>query len=323
MSAKTATLSGVIPVLQTPFDRDGDIDVVALGQEVRWAAEQGVAGVATGMVSELLRLSDPERRALTEAVVEAAHDQGLTSVVGCGAESTVGAVRLVRHAEQAGADAVMVNAPLTVQLTSAELHRHFSAVANSTSLAVVIQDASGYIGHPVEPRVHADLCRVFGARLYVKPEADPLGPRLSTLRDLTDGQAQIIEGSGGGLLIDSFRRGIVATMPGTEVCWAVQELWTSLQTSDWPLAYRISGTLNSLLAIQTTIEMYVAVEKYLLVRQGVLPTSAAREPGAVRLDRETTAEIDRLLDQLLELRPGNPAGLARPESVPEAAGARE
>ena len=304
MSTKTS-LSGVIPVLQTPFDVNGDIDLVTLQHEIRWAAEQGVAGVATGMVSELLRLSDTERRTLTEAVVAAAHDQGLTTVVGCGAESTVGAVKFVRHAEEVAASGVMVNAPLTVQLTSSELYRHFSIVAESTSLPVVIQDASGYIGHPVELKVHADLCQLFGTRLYFKPEADPLGPRLSKLRDLTDGQAQIIEGSGGGMLIDSFRRGIVATMPGTEVCWAVQELWDSLRSSNWALAYRISGTLNALLSMQTSIEMYVAVEKYLLVRQGVLRTSAAREPGAVRLDRETTDEIDRLLDQLTESRSSN------------------
>jgi hypothetical protein len=56
--------------------------------------------------------------------------------------------------------------------------------------------------------------------------------------------------------------------------------------------------LNSLISLQTSIDSYVAVEKYLLKKQGVIRSSASRSPHGYFMDRETEQEIDRLYDIL-------------------------
>ena len=100
-----------------------------------------------------------------------------------------------------------------------------------------------------------------------KPEAPPIGPRLTRLLDATGGRARVFEGTGGLFLIDSFRRGAIGTMPASDVVWALSALWRALggdppesaarsrcgplQTSlqlgaqggDFPRAYRIAGPL--------------------------------------------------------------------------------
>lgn len=291
-------LSGVLPVVPTIFTASGDIDEGATRVELHWVLDQGVSGLVTGMVSEILRLTESERRRLTELVVAVARVQGAASVISVGAESTRTAVEHARHAEEVGATALMAIPPVTVALDVLGTLEYFEALFAATSCPIVVQDASGYVGQPLSISVQQQLFRRHPDRIYFKPEAAPIGPRLSELRDATDGEARAFEGSGGGAVIDSFRRGIVGTMPGAEVCWAIQRMWEACTSGDWPAAYAISSPLNAMMSLQTTLDSYISVEKHLLARQGVVLSETMREPRGFRLDDETRAEVDRLFDQL-------------------------
>jgi dihydrodipicolinate synthase/N-acetylneuraminate lyase len=291
-------LAGVLPVVQTPFLPGGGIDEATLDRELNWVLDQGVAGLTTGMVSEILRLTEAERHQLTESVVGVARQRGALSIISCGAESTKTAIAHAKHAENAGADGLMAIPPITVALDDDALYGYYSDIAEATSIGLVVQDASGYIGSPLSIEVQAKLLHVYGSRVYFKPEAAPIGPRLSMLRDATDGEARAFEGTGGAALVDSFRRGVTGTMPGAEVCWAIQRMWEALNDSDWSQAYDISGPLCSLINLQTTIDVFVAVEKHILKRQRVFVSTASRGPLSYVLDDESRDEVDRLFDRL-------------------------
>lgn len=291
-------LMGVLPVIQAPFLSNGDIDEVTLDRELNWVLDQGVAGLTTGMVTEILRLTEAERHRLTECVVGVARQRGALSIISCGAESTMTAVVHAKHAEATGADGLMAIPPITVALDDDALYGYYAEIADATTIGLVVQDASGYIGRPLTIEIQSKLLREYGSRIYFKPEAAPIGPRLSLLRDATGGEARAFEGTGGAALIDSFRRGAVGTMPGAEVCWAIQRMWEALNAGNWSRAYDISGPLVSLVNLQTTIDVFVAVEKYLLKRQGVFSSTAARGPLGYVLEAETSDEVDRLFDRL-------------------------
>ena len=291
-------LGGVAPVIQTPFGADGAVDAVALERELHWILDQGVQGLTTGMVSEILRLDDAERRDLGRLVVSTAHARGAQSILSCGAETTRQAVHFARQAAETGADAVMVIPPISVALGDAATFDHFVAVARACDLAIVVQDASAYVGQPLSIAVQTRLLETLGDQVYFKPEAPPLGQRLSQLRDATHGAARIFEGTAGVNLTDAFQRGVVGSMPGGEVCWAVQAMWTALTTGDLERATRINAYLALLVNFQSSLDSYIAVEKHLLWRQGVLSSTDVRGPSGYRLDEETSAELDRLLELL-------------------------
>jgi 4-hydroxy-tetrahydrodipicolinate synthase len=219
-------------------------------------------------------------------------------IVSVGAESTVVAVGLAEHAESVGASAVMAIPPLSAAVPPGELARYYRAILAATSLPVVVQDASSYVGAPIALEVLADLQDRYGERIYFKPEAQPLGPRLSALLDATKGAARVYDGSGGVALIDNHRRGLVGSMPGADVCWAIVRMWDALEAGDDDTAYRVSLPLSALLALQVSLDAYVAVEKHLLVRQGVLASARRREPLAFELDELTTVQVDTLLGLL-------------------------
>ena len=93
----------------------------------------------------------------------------------------------------------------------------------------MVQDASSYVGNPMGIEFQASLFADHGDRILFKPEATPLGPCISALRDATGGTAAIFEGSGGVLLMDSFRRGIKGTIPGVELLDGTTALWRALE----------------------------------------------------------------------------------------------
>jgi 4-hydroxy-tetrahydrodipicolinate synthase len=194
----------------------------------------------------------------------------------------------------------MATPPALHRAGDEELFRHFMAIAESVDVPIIIQDASGYVGTSLSIDLQARLHRELGDGCMFKPEAPPIGPRLSELMDATDGQAIVFEGTGGLHLIDSFRRGVVGTMPAADVVWALVALWGALEGSDFDRAYEIAGPLALMVSLQTSLDSYVAIEKHLLVTQGVIDSAAMRGPVGHGLDDTTLSECERLMQLLRE-----------------------
>jgi 4-hydroxy-tetrahydrodipicolinate synthase len=221
-----------------------------------------------------------------------------------GAESARQALDNALAAQHAGCDAIMATPPITSRVNEAGLIAYFRTLADGVNLPLIVQDASGYVGQSIPLNVYVQLLDDYGPeKILFKPEASPIGPNLSALRDATGGKARIFEGSGGIFLIDSFRRGIAGTMPGMEVLDGIVALWNALSRGDEDLAYQISFPIGGLVALQLQagLDGFLAIEKHLLVRRGIFSSSRRREPYSWELDVETAAEVDRLFDRLVRV----------------------
>ena len=294
-------VAGVLPIAHTPFLENDDIDYASLERQTEWALQQGAQGFCTGMVSELLRLTVSERLELTRQLAQLG--RGAVVVAGVGAESTRQAMEYAREAEQAGCTATMAIPPLSTALPADEVYSYYAAIARSVSLPLIVQDASGYVGQAIPLSVYVRLLDDFGPqKILFKPEAAPIGPNLTALRQASGGRAQVLEGSGGILLIDSYRRGIAGTMPGMEFLDGIVALWRALQDGNDAVAYRIYFPICALVALQMQagLDGFLAIEKYLLHRRGLFATDRRRSPHAWSLDEETRREVDRLMALLQE-----------------------
>lgn len=297
-SKKTDRLHGVLPVFQTPLHDDETIDAATLEKHIHNIYDHGADGIVMAMVSETLRFSTEERRDLAALACKFGKSRGAV-VISVGAESTLVACDLARHAQKHQADAVMVIPPVATALGEDELSGYYRKIIEAIDIPVIVQDASGYVGKPMSITLQANLMKEFGRdRVLFKPEATPIAPKLSQLRDATDGQARIFEGTGGLALVDSYRRGITGTMPGGEIVWALVALWKALENKDENAIYRIWPVLTTLVTMQTSLDSFLAIEKYLLVKQGVFKNTVVRGPVGYKMDHETRAEVDRLFEQL-------------------------
>ncbi len=290
-------VSGVLPVLHTPFGTRGEIDRECLRREIDWAYGLGVSGVCMAMVSEVLRMTMEERITMSHFMVEMSAGRGI-SIASVGAESTSQAVQLARAAEDAGCQAVMAIPPISTALGDAALWGYFAELAEQVDVPLIVQDASSYVGRELSLELCVRLLEQFGEeKILFKPEASPVGPNLSALRDRTDGRARVFDGSGGMLLVDAHRRGIVGTMPGVDLLDGVVALWNALESGDQERVYRVYFPICAIVALQLQagLDGFLAIEKYILVKRGIFTNADRRGPYEWELDEETRQEVDRLL----------------------------
>jgi len=292
----TQPLHGVLPVLHTPFTEDGKIDVPTLQAEIDWAIETGANGVVMAMVSELLRLGYHGRIELAEHVCQVVAGR-VPTVISVGGESIPEAIGFARHAEEQGASAVMAIPPVATALGSQATVDYFSSIADAVSVPLIVQDASSYVGAAIDVSVYLELLDKYGSeRIFFKPEASPLGPNLSNIRDATNGNARVFEGSGGINLVDCYRRGIAGTMPGMDLLDAVVALWKALESGDEGRIYQLSLPICAIVALQLQagLDGFLAIEKYLMKKRGIFPNTIQKQPVGWKLDSETSSEVDRL-----------------------------
>ena len=289
---------GIYPVLQMPLDQDENIDVVALTQEINWLLDLGASGFAVAMVSEVMRFSSEERREQWKLVLKIINSR-VPLVVSVGAESTAVAVRQAKYAEADGASLLMATPPAIFPATSEEIYTYYRSILEAVTIPVVVQDASNYMGQPIEVSLYERLLAEFGAeRVQFKPEAVPVKDRVVAIQNAAGGSAKVFEGQSGMDLLDTHPLGLFGTMPGSEIVWAIKALWDALEAGDLKRGQEIHEAISVLITFQTTLDAYVAVEKYLLVKQGIFTSVRQRGPVRIILDDVTKTKIDEAFENL-------------------------
>ena len=292
---------GVYCVLQTPLNDDESINKFDLNREIDWLIRTGATGLVLAMVSEVMRFTAAERRYQWQFVIN--HLAGrVPLVVSVGGESTAIATDLAKVAELDGANALMATPPAIFPATAQELFNYYRSIIEATRLPLIVQDASNYMGKPLGIELYEELITRYGTdKVQFKPEARPVKQRVIDLQEIAEGKAKIFEGQSGLDLLETHPLGVVGTMPGSEIPWAIIKLWSALENQDNEKARQIHAAISKLIAFQSTIDSYIAVEKYLLVKQGIFSSVRQRGPVSEILSLETKNKIDKVFDQLIEV----------------------
>jgi 4-hydroxy-tetrahydrodipicolinate synthase len=141
MTAKTS-FRGSFTALVTPF-KNGALDEKAFRALVEWQIVEGTNGlVPVGTTGESPTLSHDEHKRVVEWCVDEAKGR-VPVVAGSGSNSTEEAIDLSRHAEQAGADAVLVVTPYYNKPTQEGLYQHFKAIDEAIGIPILIYNIPG------------------------------------------------------------------------------------------------------------------------------------------------------------------------------------
>lgn len=135
--------TGSITALITPMNRDGSLDFTSFEHLVNWQIEEGTSALcAMGTTGESPTLSHQEHHEVIERAIKVSAGRAPV-IAGAGSNSTTEAVDLARHAEKAGASAVLVVTPYYNKPTQEGLYRHFMAVADAISIPLVLYNIPG------------------------------------------------------------------------------------------------------------------------------------------------------------------------------------
>ena len=129
--------NGSMTALVTPF-QDGELDLVALKKLVEWQIAEGSNGlVPVGTTGESPTLSHREHEQVVEEVVKAAAGR-VPVIAGAGSNNTAESIRLAKHAQSVGADAILVVTPYYNKPTQGGLIAHFAAIHDCCALPIFI-----------------------------------------------------------------------------------------------------------------------------------------------------------------------------------------
>jgi 4-hydroxy-tetrahydrodipicolinate synthase len=136
MSA-SARFQGSMTALVTPF-RDGRIDEEAFRALVSWQISEGTKGlIPVGTTGESPTLSHAEHHRVVELCIQEAKGRAAV-IAGAGSNNTAEAIDLAKHAEKAGADAVLVVTPYYNKPTQEGMYLHFKAINDAIGIPIFI-----------------------------------------------------------------------------------------------------------------------------------------------------------------------------------------
>jgi 4-hydroxy-tetrahydrodipicolinate synthase len=129
--------------LVTPMLEDGAVDEKGFAEFANWQIEQGTNGlVPVGTTGESPTLTHAEHKRVVEICVEVA-DGRVPVMAGAGSNNTAESIEFATHAENVGADAILVVTPYYNKPSQRGLTAHFSAIAEATNLPIFIYNIPG------------------------------------------------------------------------------------------------------------------------------------------------------------------------------------
>jgi 4-hydroxy-tetrahydrodipicolinate synthase len=141
MTAKTS-FRGSFTALVTPF-KNGSLDEKAFRDIVEWQISEGSNGlVPVGTTGESPTLSHDEHKKVVEWCIDQV-DGRVPVIAGSGSNSTAEAIELSRHAEEAGADAVLIVTPYYNKPTQEGLYQHYKAINDAIGIPIIIYNIPG------------------------------------------------------------------------------------------------------------------------------------------------------------------------------------
>ena len=146
MTAATTKFKGTGVALVTPFRNDDSIDFKSLSKLVEYQVTNGIDYlVVLGTTGESVTLSNDEKRAVIDAVIEAA-DRRVPVVVGIGGNNTQEIINKIKSFDFTDIDGILSVSPYYNKPNQTGIFEHYKAIAASTSLPIIIYNVPGRTG---------------------------------------------------------------------------------------------------------------------------------------------------------------------------------
>ena len=294
--------SGVFPVMNTPFLDNGDIDLRGVASIVEFCIAEGCEQISIFALN-----SEPNKRTGGEKVgvlraFQAAARGRVQTAVGVIDSSMRGAIEFAALARESGADGIILFPPMIAPPAGEKLFSYLETVSAAASMPVMYQDAPRTTGVTVTTDFLLDAARRIPNLKLIKVECVNPVLRLAALKSAMGDALKCHTGNGGIYVVDGFIRGGDGVMPGVANVGHFVALYNAFRAGDLETTRDIFENMMPLLWFEDqSLEFFVASEKEILKRKGVIGSAHVRAPGMM-LDDPNRAELFALVDRLKPLR---------------------
>lgn len=301
-NASRAPVTGVCPVLETPFTDDGAVDEAGFLTVVDHMIRSGARSVMfPGFASEYHKLTDDERTRLTGLLLQRTRGTPVSAVISIPDHATQIATLHARHAVEAGADVINILPPYFLGPSRAAVRDHVGALAEAVApIPAILQYAPAQTGTALDAESISVIARAHPNLRQVKVESTPPGAMISALGRQNPPLTSIV-GYAGVQLPDALRRGAVGVQPGCSFVELYLRVWDYWSAGRRDAATDLHARMLPYLSYwMQGIEIIIAAEKLISQRRGAIASAHCRAP-AHTLDAEEVRMIDRFLDSFADL----------------------
>ena len=295
-------IEGIVPILFTPFDENGDIDAHALRRIVRFELDGGIHGIGiNGFASEAYKLSDAERHRNAE-IVSGTVDGQVPLIIGIAPNSTEAAIRQAREYAKYQPSALMALPPATMDNGKEALVDHFVELGKASDVPIILQQA------PHIPQYHhcalpavalAEVADRAPTVRYFKIEGPGSADIMKALAPMLKPENKMFGGGGGITALSELHSGAAGLIPGVgfnEIFLAAWDKWidgdaegtaTIIERGD-KLVKAVSGSGH---------EHSLHLRKHLMKRVGYMSNAYVRRP-TVDFDESILTDFFAVVDEL-------------------------
>lgn len=194
-----ALFKGAGVAIVTPMKNNEDVNFDKLEEIINWQIEEGTDSIIiAGTTGEASTLSMEEHRQVIKAAVDFTKHR-VPVIAGTGSNCTRTAIQLSQEAEEDGADGLLIVTPYYNKATQAGLVKHYSQIADSTKLPIIMYNVPGRTGCNLLPDTVATLFKTKENIVGLKEATGNMAQASQTMY-LTDGKLDMYSGEDGLVL---------------------------------------------------------------------------------------------------------------------------
>ncbi len=157
---KKIIFKGCGTAIVTPFTKDNKVDFESFEKMLKFQLEEGADGIIVcGTTGEASTMSVEERKQTIEFAVKTINKK-IPIIAGTGSNCTQSAVEMTQYCESIGVDGALVVTPYYNKSTQAGLIAHYSTIANSTKLPIILYNVPGRTGVNIAPKTCQELSQI-------------------------------------------------------------------------------------------------------------------------------------------------------------------
>ena len=299
MEATNTAGDGIVPIVNTPFNAEGDIDYRSLERAVDRAVTDGVAGlIAPAVASEVSKLSLKERLDFVSCIRATANGR-VPVIAGCGVAEGEEGLALLQGYQQLGCDYVLVQLPESLFSDPAGAIAYFDNLRLAPFKGVMVQDLA-WAGDGAHLDVLLALRESLPNFSHLKIEVPMAGAKFTEVREAVGPDLVLASGWALPQMIEALDRG-VNVFNSTAINYPFVVAHRRYAAGDRSGAIdAFESTLPVLAWSHQHIEISIAFLKRYCKRVGLFSTDMVRPPAA-RFDAFHARISDELIDNFIRV----------------------
>ena len=268
-------LSGIIPIIPTIFDENGDIDPFSTANLAKYAVSKGVKSIVyPGVASEDVHISIQERLEIIKTI-KSTIDKNIILISGVNSKEPEETISITSKSVKCGSNMIMAMA--TPLMNKNYIYWFNKIVKNSKNKKIILQNAPAPRGSNLSSKTIFELISSIPEITYIKEENIPSGFQIENIKkEIIDKNIGIIGGGGGRYIFEELERGVIGCMPAIELLELHIELYNNYMKGNRKKALDIYINSLPLLTIQLPYRMRFT--KYILAKKGLIKSEKVREP---------------------------------------------